>query len=339
MVTPNNFLTQAIQSELLPADAAAGVAIFQGDAPQQSVSWIPDSLPTEPAFLIYSITKTFSATLALIFQERGRLSLEAPLANWFPAVPAAERITIRQLLNHTAGIPDYGPLPDYSAALRRHPQTSWTFDDYAAHTWEKGLRYEPGQGWEYSNPGYMLIRSILEATGEASYADLIQSYISQPLGLARTFVAESLADLRDLAPAGSTALSEVGEPRDMRTHYHPGWVAHGVLVSTASETACFLHALFNGRLLNAASLEEMKTAVPVPGAETNGRLQKPSYSLGLMADPDNALGPLFGHHGGGPGYKATAFHRIATNRTVCALCAADQGLPTEEIVFSILSAQ
>lgn len=334
-----NHLVQALQSAPISSDATAGVALVQGDPPQQVLSWIPESLSAEPAFLIYSITKTFSATLALILQEHGRLSLEALLANWFPTVPAAEHITIRHLLNHTAGIPDYGALPDYSAALRRHPRSPWTFDDYAAHTWEKGLRFEPGQGWEYSNPGYMLIRSILEAAGEASYADLIQTYVSRPLGLNRTFVAESLADLRNLAPAESTALSESGEPRDMRTHYHPGWVAHGVLVSTASETACFLHALFNGRLLNTASLKEMKTAVLVPGAAANGRWQKPSYGLGLMADPGNALGPLFGHHGGGPGYKATTFHQTITNRTVCAICAADQGLPTEEIVFSILAAQ
>lgn len=71
----------------------------------------------------------------------------------------------------------------------------------------------------------------------ASYRALVSEHIARPLGLRRTFVAESIEHLADLAPGNSSALAPDGAPHDVRAHYHPRWVSHGVVASTASDSA------------------------------------------------------------------------------------------------------
>ena len=273
--------------------------------------WTPEA-GEEPGFLVYSITKTFTAVLVLNLAEEGLLDLEDSLARWFPRIDRAARITLRQLLNHTAGIPDYGGLAAYHQDVRSSPGEPWPFERFAAETFGKGLLFEPGQGWAYSNPGYMLVKRIVEEVAGASYRTLVSERIARPLGLDRTFVAESPADLAALAPGTSSLLSPDRAPRDVRAHYHPGWVSHGVVASTASGIARFLDGVLNGRLLSRHSLGQMLDLVAVPNVEGSRssplHFSRPSYGLGVMADPASPWGLLVGHNGGGPCYSASAFH-------------------------------
>ena len=325
--------------EALVADrGVAGVAVaVRGEAQPEAV-WAPSPDQEEPAFLAYSITKTFTAVLFLLLQEEGRLTLDDSLARWFPRITGAEQISLRHLLNHTAGIPDYGGLRAYHEAVRSSPETPWSFERFAAETFDQGLSFPPGAGWAYSNPGYMLLKKIAEEVAGASSANLISDRIARPLGLRRTSVPESVEDLSPLAPASSRALALDGTLRDVRRHYHPGWVSHGVVASTPSEIVCFLDALSSGRLVSRPSLEEMIELVSVPGpaAQPWG---KPSYGLGVMADPASPWGLVWGHNGGGPGYSASAFHAPALQgATVCAMVALDEGFQAEEVVFAVLDA-
>jgi len=313
---------------------SGGIAVALGGAAEVSAVWLPATLPDEPRFLTYSITKTFTAALATILGEEGRLSLEDPLSRWFPEIDSSPRISVRMLLNHTAGIPDYGGEEAYHEAVRRSPGRPWSLEEFANHSWRKGLRFEPGAGWAYSNPGYLLVKRILESVAGESYADLVRSRICRGLGLRRTFVPESLADLSSLAPTTSTLLSPDREPLDVRACYHPGWVSHGVVASTPSEVASFLQALFSGRLVRERSMRELVTLVPVPHGPP--RWRKPSYGLGVMADPESPLGPLFGHNGGGPGYDGSAFHAprlVPGGATICALCAVEDDFLAENLVL------
>jgi D-alanyl-D-alanine carboxypeptidase len=318
----------------LRSRGAGGIAVVRGDPHEMCAVWLPGSLAREPACLIYSITKTVSAALALALQVEGRLALDDSLARWFPEIHDAARIRLRALLNHTAGVPDYGGTPAYHAAVRRSPGAPWSFEDFADHTWRKGLSFEPGTGFGYSNAGYLLIKRVLEHAADRSYAELVAGRICRRLDLTRTFVAESIEDLGALAPATSTLVSDAGEPLDVRSRYHPGWVSHGVVASTPSEVARFLHELFSGRLVSRRSLEELTSLVPVPRGPP--RWKRPSYGLGVMADPESPVGPVFGHDGGGPGYDASAFHapRLAAGGvTACALCAVEEAFLAENLVL------
>ncbi len=264
------------------------------------------------------------------------MGLDDRLVRWFPHIAGADRISIRQLLNHTAGIPDYGGMSAYHDSVRATPSSPWSFERFAVETFDQGLRFEPGEGWAYSNPGYMLVKRIVEEVSGESFRCLVVERIAKPLGLRRTFVAESLQDLASLTPGMSRVLSPDGGPRDVRQHYHPAWVSHGVIASTSSELVRFLDRLFSGRLLSADSLDQMTAlvAVSVDPPPQGGR---PSYGLGLMGDPASSLGLLLGHNGGGPCYGASAFHATALNgASACVMGAIEDDFRPEEVVREVL---
>ncbi len=317
---------------------SAGLAVVGGPGQAPQAVWIPASASEEPAFLTYSITKTFTAALLLGLRDEGRVSLEDRLARWFPRVAGADRIALRQLLNHTAGVPDYGALAAYHEAVRASPSSPWPFERFAAETFDKALSFEPGSSWAYSNPGYMLLKRIAEEVLGASYATMIRERIAGPLGLDRTFVPESPSDLSGLAPAMSRALTLDGGPRDVRGLYHPGWVSHGVVASTPSDVARFFDALFCGALLSRRSRNDMTSLVPIglsPAAPS--RWRTPSYGLGIMGDPESAFGRLWGHNGGGPGYTTSAAHAPdLSGVSVCAMCAFEGDADAERLVFTVL---
>ena len=323
-----------------PGQGVASVSVIATPGAAPASFWIPESA-IEPIFLAYSITKTFSATLVLLLCEEQALHLDDSLARWLPRIARADRISLRHLLNHTAGIPDYGRIRSYHDELRASPETPWTFERFAAETFEKGFDFEPGTGWGYSNPGYMLLKRILEEVSGRSYRELVAERIVRPLGLSMTFVAESISDLEALAPGTSRALSPDGRPRDVRAHYHPGWVSHGVIASSTSDNARFLDALFDERLLSRRSLDEMMTLVRVPVEHASGasplRTTAPSYGLGLMGDPASPWGPIVGHNGGGPCYSASAFHAPNLGGvSVCAMGAIEENFSAEEVVAGVL---
>lgn len=291
----------------------------------------------EPGFPAYSVTKTFLATLALKFVDEGRLDLEGPLARWFPGVDRAERVTLRQVLGHRAGLPDYGGLPAYHGAVRQAPGQPWSFDEYMRHTVDRGLLFEPGTAFAYSNPGYMMLARILSEVGGASCWDLIGTHIAAPIGLRRTHALQTIDDLAPLAPATSSQLTPDGTPTDVRSTYHPGWVSHGVLASTATEMMLFFDALFGGRILSRASLDAMTHLISIGRAIPD--MGDPSYGLGLMGDAKSTIGTLHGHNGGGPGYTASVFRAadLPTGPAIAsAMCSVEHPELAPQIALSAL---
>ncbi|MGL4609689.1 MAG: serine hydrolase domain-containing protein [Trueperaceae bacterium] len=298
-------------------------------------------LENNARFYIYSVTKVLIAVLALRLVEEGLLKLTTPLQEIIENLPLQTPVTLKQLLNHTAGIPDYSHNSDaYLNAVKASSQTAWTGEEFLQHTLPQGLDFTPGGGWAYSNIGYLLARMMIEKTSGQSLRDLLTNYIIKPLNLKNTFVAETLEDARSLTPGYSRLLSVTGELEDITQLYHPGWVSHGVVVSTATELAYLFEQLFLGELLRAPSLEAIKEAVSVPG--NHPLFGKTAYGLGLMIDLQPTLSPVFGHGGEGPGYSTAAFHFSdlageAVTITVLANCEGhDIGLKTAFTLANVL---
>ena len=128
-------------------------------------------------YLVYSVTKTFLGVLCL----RLELDLEAPVATWIddPRLPPA---SLRQLLNHTSGIPDYCRLPEYAAAVHEHPSDPWDDDELLARALAQGPDFEPGAGWAYSNTGFLLVRRIVDAAAAGGFAGALERELLGPLG-------------------------------------------------------------------------------------------------------------------------------------------------------------
>jgi D-alanyl-D-alanine carboxypeptidase len=192
------------------------------------------------------------------------VALDTAVQTYLDELPLAPPVTIRQLLNHTGGIPDYGGLPAYFDALKANPRRPWSLEEFLAATLPQGLLFPPGQRWHYSNIGFLLLRQVIETVSAASLQAALQERIFDPLALRRCRVAESLADGQQLTPGYSAFFSGDGSWQDVRPLCHPGWVSHGVVIATAVEVAQILRALFSGGLISAQSRAALLTAVDVP---------------------------------------------------------------------------
>lgn len=306
-------ITNTVQ-QLLKQTQTPGIAIallldgepVYSDSVGSSDTEGAEPLSADARFYIYSITKTLVAVAVLKLVERGELALDDVVQNHLPDLPVATPILLRQLLNHTSGLPDYGGLDAYGNALRANPRKPWTPAEFLQNTLQNGLLFSPGEGWHYSNVGYLLLVQLLEKYYRQPLSAVLADEIFSPLALKNTYVARSLQGAEQLTPAWSSYWNDDGSLEDVRWRYHPGWVAHGLVVSTAKELAQIFQALFDERLIGAQLLERMRE--PYLVQVSHPLFRRPAYGLGLMIDPASPHGVAAGHGGGGPGYAAGALH-------------------------------
>lgn len=311
---PSRQLLRAVVQEALDEAATPGAAVallIDGRSAFVAGVGARDLYGATPLDLdarcyIYSITKPLLATVALQLVAEGRLALDTFIQTYLLDLPLAAPATLRELLNHTGGFPDYGGMPEYRVALTADPTRPWTTDEFLARTLPRGPLFVPGEGWAYSNLGYLIVRMAIERVTGAALGDVLRRRLFAPLGLQNTFVAETLADAATLTPGHSTLLDPAGRLTDVTRRYHPGWVAHGVVISTAPELARLVEALFTGDLLPPPLLATMLAPTPVPGGHPLFR--QTAYGLGVMLDPRSPHGLVAGHGGEGPGYSAAALH-------------------------------
>jgi D-alanyl-D-alanine carboxypeptidase len=209
------------------------------------------------------------------------------------------------LLSHTSGLPDYGSISAYFDDLKDTPNSPWSTTKFFSITKSQCLEFMPGQGWSYSNLGYLLLKLILEKITNLPIQEYLKQIIFIPLNLQKTFFVNTLEDARQLTPGYSNFFSN-NELENVISFYHPGWVSHGVVASTAPELAKIIDSLFAGKLLDFKLVEEMLDPIYVfdrkhPLFNTVG------YGLGLCLGLDSPYGNA-GHNGAGPGYSVAAFH-------------------------------
>lgn len=282
------------------------------------------SLSTDANFYIYSITKSLIATASLHLVGEGLLELNAPVQTYWTDFPLGTSVTLRQLLSHTSGLADYGGVPAYFESVKANPSSPWSTEAFLDFAYTQGLQFAPGKRWAYSNIGYLLLKCILEKTTGLSIHKLLNKVIFSPLSLKKTFVAKTLDDVDELTP-GYRAFFSGDELQDITRVYHPSWVAHSVVISTAPELAKIIDALFRGNILDLSLVEQM--SYPIYNLGKYPLFQNLGYGLGLFIDTESPHGKVKGHTGEGPGYSVAAFHfpRLAdSNTTIVALVNRDK---------------
>jgi D-alanyl-D-alanine carboxypeptidase len=294
-------------------------------------------MPADALFSAYSVTKTVVAAMTMRLVDERALGLDDPVQKYLPELQIATPVGIRQLLNHTGGMPDYGGLAAYHEAVRAHPDQPWTKEEFLANTLGEDLLFMPGHGWRYSNIGYLLLRLVLEREVGLRFPPLVRHVVAGPLDMPGLRGIDALADAAALTPGYSTYLSGGETLENVVTRYHPGWVAHGLVSSTALDLARFLDGLLAGKLFfDTALVDEMLLEAPVD--ERHPWMVKPAYGLGLMLDPASPYGTVAGHTGGGPGYATAAYHfpDVSGHKvTIVALVNRDGGDTGSEIVFTL----
>lgn len=261
----------------------------------------------------WSITKTCLATCALVLVAGGRLELDRPLPG--------HRFTLRQLLQHTSGLGCYTETENYEAAVERHDD-AWSDDELIRQFETQAPLTEPGQGWSYSNFGYFLIRRLIEQTTGMDIERALKALVLGPLGIERSFVARTRADLKR-----SVFGDEDG--------FHPGWVAHGLLMGPPSDVVQFMHRLLTGSLLPPplrTAIRERHVVEPVPAGRP---WRSVGYGLGLMINSAPPLGLCIGHTGQGPASVSAAYHfpDVVPPVTVAAFAPTDEQGVAERAVI------
>ena len=237
----------------------------------------------------WSYAKTVLASAALALVAQRRFQLDEPV-NGKP-------FTLRQLLQHRAGLPCYGTRRAYyeAVAAGQHP---WDADEMLRRVGAGTLAYEPGHGWGYSNVGYLLVRNLIEREADALLGPALERLVFAPLGVSGVTVAQEPADL-DATAWGNAR------------RYHPGWVYHGLLVGPAGAAALFLHRLLAGDLLPPDLLTAMQASHPVDGVVPGRPWRATNYGLGLMIGQGEPPGEYVGHTGGGPGSTSAVYQLAA----------------------------
>ncbi|MFE7601370.1 serine hydrolase domain-containing protein [Streptomyces sp. NPDC057494] len=255
-------------------------------------------VPVDGQVRIGSNTKTFTAVVALQLVGEGRIGLDATVDTYLPGLVRGEgidgrRITVRQLLQHTSGLPEYGGhISDDEIKVRYYEPR-----DLVDIALKYPAEFEPGARWSYSNTNYVLAGLIIQKVTGRPLAEEIDRRVVKPLALRHTyFPAPGDRSLREPHPKGYR-VTAAGEPLREYTEIDPsaGWAA-GQMISTNSDLNRFFTALLGGRLLPPAQLAQMRTTVPV--ADTGAH-----YGLGLMSRPLSCGGVYWGHGGDIVGYE------------------------------------
>ncbi|MFI6758367.1 serine hydrolase domain-containing protein [Micromonospora sp. NPDC050417] len=252
---------------------AAGVADLRTGAP----------VPADARFRIGSVTKVFTATVVLQLAAEHRVDLDAPVRRYLPGLLTADyhRLTVRQLLNHTSGLPS-PTLPDDIEWALDHRYDRWTPEQIV----RQALRNEPvftppGSKQQYTNMGYIVAGMLIEKVTGDSYARQIRERITRPLGLRDTYVPGNDPTIRGPHAHGYQTVTRDGQTTlvDVTNWNQSITPASGDMISTLADLDRFTGALFGGRLLPAAQLDEM-FAVP----RVHDLDGKPAaYSVGLTA--------------------------------------------------------
>ena len=229
-------------------------------------------------FPYWSFTKTVIAICALRLAERGALDLDAEVGGM--------GYSWRVLLAHRSGLPDYGQVADYGRAVRSGC-SAWSRERMLEQALKDGTLFAPGQGFAYSNIGYMFLREAIEDLAGMSFGQMVAAEVSGPLGL---------RSVRMWRGSGEGAALHWPEA----ARYDPGWVYHGCLIGTAADAARLLHGLFGGELLCRESLAQMVRTWPLGGALPGRPWSAHGYALGLMSGEVPGLGRVMGHSGAGP---------------------------------------
>ncbi|MEU0545985.1 serine hydrolase domain-containing protein [Nocardia sp. NPDC005978] len=261
---------------------------------------------------IGSNTKTYVAVVIMQLVAEGRVALDDPVEKYLPGVVRGNgndgnRITVRQLLQHTTGLPDY--LASGDPAVARDPNSPQLQGDAAAlrtrHFTPRELvdiamslppQYEPGARAVYTNTNYILLGMLVEQVTGKPVAAEIQTRVLDRLGLRDTyFPADGEQVIRGPHPRGYE--ESAGQRVDF-TDLDPSWGgAAGAMVATGADLNRFFRALLAGELLPAPLLAEMRVTVPfdrMPGA---------GYGLGLIHQPVSCGAEVWGHGGSIPGFE------------------------------------
>ncbi|WP_245564972.1 serine hydrolase domain-containing protein [Spirosoma panaciterrae] len=276
-------------------------------------------ITTGSIFELASVSKQFTAMTILMLKQEGKLDYDDLIDKYIPGLPYPG-ITIRHLLNHTSGLPDYQDVMDKhwdkSKVANNADNIAYLIKYHPAKS------FEPGAKYEYSNTGYMLLASIAEKASGQDFIQFCRARIFKPVGMTHTDIRtrEEKIKLPDMA-WGHMYVPE--KKRYVRADSFPEfnyaiWLGNrkgpGRISSTAEDLLKWDRALYTSKLVSQQTLAEAFK----PAQLTNGTSSP--YGFGWELTQNDTLGKVVQHSGDNPGYKTEIIRFIEADKTIIVLC-------------------
>lgn len=308
---PDHSALRQVLQRLTTSDGTPGALVEVGDRHRSTVltSGVADlntgaPMADDSRFRIGSVTKAYVATVVLQLVGEHRVALDAPVERYLPGVVRGNgndgrQITVRELLQHTSGLPDVltylSPLD-----ILAHPLAHHDVADLVQVALDHPPLFAPGTSWSYSNTNYLLAGMLIQKVTGRPYGEEIRRRILRPLGLRATYVPGDRTTIPGTHPNGYVRPGEDAAPVEV-TELNPSVASSsGEMISTASEVSRFFDALVHGRLLRPAQQREMMTTRSTGGSD--GR----AYGLGLESKQLPCGGVYWGHGGDMLGFETAA---------------------------------
>lgn len=304
--TQNEKLENALSDLVSEGIPGVALAVYANNAwwtGAKGYARVEDKTPMQTCNLQYlqSVAKLYMAVGILKLFEEGKIDLNAPITAYLKPehskhISKAEFITVRMLLNHTSGIPEYNLVPLYVTRLLQNPDTKFTPEDYLLYISGKALDFEPGTRYAYRNTNYVLLALMADAiTGD--HARYLNEVIFKPLELKNTFYRRSAGYLNypELVNAYWDRYSNgiVENASTLQRNNVAALVGDDGIVATPEDAVKFLKDLMEGKLLQASTLDSMKVWA---------KDKKGNNAYGLGLDYTMLGGKVaYGHSGGGIG--------------------------------------
>ena len=264
-----------------------------------NLEWDIPNTPTTK-FRLGSITKQFTAASVLLLEERGKLKIDDKVKTYLPDAPMSwDRITIYNLLTHTAGLPNFTSLPEYSTLKNTNATPARIIETFK----DKPLDFGPGEKMSYSNSGYVVLGAIIEKVSGGSYAKFVQDNIFTPLGMKDSGYDSNTT----IIPHRASGYTK-GPVATVNAAYIHMSVPHaaGALYSTTEDMLKWETGLFAGKVVSQASLTKMTTPF------------KNDYAFGLISRDDKGRRIIW-HNGGIDGFNTSMSYFPATKTVVIVL--------------------
>jgi len=250
---------------------------------------------------LQSISKTYMAVEILQLKEQGKIALDAPITKYLPVtysryIKDAEKVTVRMLLNHTSGIPEYNENPGFLSEVIEHPLRNFSATDCLKAIADQDPIFAPGSKYKYINTNYLLLALIGDAiTGD--HAEYIRENIFKPLGLNNSYYGNNHTYLKGLnLPQSYWDVFNNGIPVNI-TNFQQMTVVCSKgddgIVCTTTDAIKFLKGLMEGKLLKPESMKEMFDFVK----DEKGNKR---YGMGVIYFDLGGV-TAYGHGGGGVG--------------------------------------
>jgi CubicO group peptidase (beta-lactamase class C family) len=276
-------------------------------------------LDTASIFELASVSKQFTAILIAMLNEEKKLNYDDPIEKYLPGLPY-RNITIRHLLNHTSGLPDYQKLMDEQWDKTKVA----TNDDIIAYLkkFNPPSLFKPGEKYLYSNTGYVLLGSIVEKASGEEFITFCRKRIFQPVKMTSTDIRdkaqkaliENFARGYIFVPEKKRYILADSFPSSNYTIWLGGRKGPGRISSTSSDLLKWDQALYSNKLVSRKAFDEIFASAKL----NDGSLS--NYGFGWMLKKDSVLGTVVYHTGDNPGYKTEIIRYIDKTKTLIILC-------------------